>query len=126
MQQHIAYHAKSRLVDVFNIVVQGVPHLREAFVATLGLQVDDVDSRNARVLVHRHMVVANQGAQFVGEIGAITQIGSPTPHLVAHPSGIALRLVFLGESGIAATHHIQQDAIIGLVAIHMRVLRPIL
>ena len=48
------------------------------------------------------------------------------PHFVADPSGETLRIVFLLEIGIAAAHHVEKDAVVGLVAVHMRVLGPML
>ena len=67
MQKHVAYHAKGVLVNVFQIVIQGMPHFWETSVAAFGFQVDDVDGGNAGHFVHGDVVVADGGAQLVGE-----------------------------------------------------------
>ena len=44
-----------------------MPHFREAFVAAFGMQVNDVNGGDARQLVHRDVVIADHGAQFIVE-----------------------------------------------------------
>ena len=71
MHKHVAHHSQGILVDVFDVVVQGMPILRKRLVGALWLQVDDIDGRNARDLVHGQMVVADRIAQFVDEIALV-------------------------------------------------------
>ena len=82
----MTHHAQSRFIDVLKIVIQGVPHVGEATIAAVRLQVDDIDGRDAGDLVHRDVVVANHRAEFAAEIGTIAKVEGATPHLVAHPS----------------------------------------
>ena len=126
MEQHVAYHAKGVLVNVFQVVVQCVPHIGKTFVAAFGLQVDDVDGGDARDFVHRDVVVTDGRPQFIVEVGTVAQVVGHTPNLVADCGGVALRIIFFGEVGVAAAHHVQENAVVGLVAIYMWMLGPIL
>ena len=126
MKQHIPNNAQSRLVNMFKIVVQGMPNLWKTTIFAFGLQVDDIDGWDTRYLVHSDVVVADGRAQFVGEKRSIAQVVGLAPNLVAYPTGIALGKVFLGKVGVAAAHHVQEDAVVGFVAIHMRLFGPIL
>ena len=97
MQEQIANHAERGFVNMLKVVINGMPHLGEASVAAILLQVNNINGRYARNLVHRNVVVADHCAHFVGEIRPIAQIVCLAPNLVAHPCGIALRIIFLRE-----------------------------
>lgn len=124
-QHHLAYGAQGVLVDDVQVVVVGVPVVAKAGLGIHG-PVYDVDHGNAGDGVHKIVVVQDAGGGLIHEVVAVAHGLGQLPDFIHHLRGEAHREALLGEAGALGAHHIQQDAVLGIVARYMRIARPVL
>lgn len=124
-EQGLSHCVESALVDDVHGVVYRVPEVTEAGVAVRVI-VDDVYAGNLPQVVYIHMVVCHFGAFFFGEEVAEAQAVGCVPYLVHVLTGGSLRELFLVEGGVLSAHHVEQDAVAGIIAVYMRYSSPIL
>lgn len=124
-EQGLSHCVESALVDDVHGVVYRVPEVTEAGVAVRVI-VDDVYAGNLPQVVYIHMVVCHFGAFFFGEEVAEAQAVGCVPYLVHVLTGGSLRELFLVEGGVLSTHHVEQDAVAGIIAVYMGYSSPIL
>lgn len=102
-----------------------MPEVPEAAVA-VGAVVDDVHAGDARQVVDVDMVVGHLHAVFLGEVAAEAQALGGVPDFLDLRGGGALREAFAVEGGAPSAHHVQQDAVAGVVALHVGHAAPVL
>ena len=113
------------LVDVGHIVVEGVPGGTEAALLAVGVVGDDVDAGDVGHGVHGDMVVGDATAFGHGEEAAVAHHSCGLPYLVDDVLGIIIRHALLIKLCALSAHHVEQDAVTGLVARRVEVSCPV-
>ena len=126
MDEGLTHSLKGVAVDMGHIVVDGVPRRTEGTLGTVRIIGDDIDAGDLRHTIHGQMVVSDTYTFSCGEETAKAYNLRSTPHFINDATGIAKGLLFLIELRTLTTHHIEKDAIPGLVTIHVGISSPVL
>jgi hypothetical protein len=113
-------------VDVCHVILKGVPGGAEGTLGTVGIIGDDVNAGDLRHAINGQMIVGDAYTLLLREETAKAYGLRSAPHFINNVTGIVEGQLFLIELGTLASHHVKEDAITGLVAIDMRIGRPVL
>ena len=126
MDEGLADSLEGVAVDMIHIVVDSVPSGTKGTLGTVRIIGDDIDAGDLRHTIHGQMVVSDTYTFSCGEETAKAYNLRSTPHFINDATGIAKGLLFLIELRTLTTHHVEEDAITGLVTIHMGIGSPVL
>ena len=126
MDEGLADSLEGVAVDMVHIVVDGVPGGAEGTLGAVGIIRNDIDAGDLRHTIDGDMVVGDAYTLTRREETAKTYDLRSTPDLIDDAARILKGLLFLIELRALATHHVEEDAITGLVTIHMGIGCPVL
>ena len=109
-----------------HIVVDGVPGGTERTLGAVRIIRDDIDAGDLRHTIDGDMVVGDTYTLTRREETAKAYNLRSTPDLIDDATGILKGLLFLIELRTLATHHVEENAITGLVTIHVGIGCPVL
>ena len=101
---------------MLHVVIAGMPPSGEAGVVMYVI-VDDVNARDAGDVVDVVMVIDDGIAELLGEEFLIAESFGGTPDQLLVSFGIIGRVILHGENRVGVTDHIQDEAILVLLAI---------
>ena len=126
MDKGLADSLEGVAVDMSHVVVDGVPGGTERTLGAVRIIRDDIDAGDLRHTIDRDMVVGDANTLSRWEETAKTYDLRSTPYLIDDAARILKGLLFLIELRTLASHHVEEDAITGLVAVNMGIGCPIL
>ena len=126
MDEGLTDGLKGVAVDMGHIVIDGVPRRAEGTLGTVRIIGDDIDAGDLRHTIHGQMVVSDTYTFSCGEETAKAYNLRSTPDLIDDAARILKGLLFLIELRTLATHHVEENAITGLVTIHVGIGCPVL
>ena len=126
MDEGLADCLEGVAVDMGHIVVDGVLGGTERTLGAVKIIRDDIDAGDLRHTIDRDMVVGDANTLSRWEETAKTYDLRSTPYLIDDAARILKGLLFLIELRTLATHHVEENAITGLVTIHVGIGCPVL
>ena len=123
LENGLSYGLEHVLVYILGCIVDSVPCRTKTAWSICKVR-HYVYARNLGNGLHIDMVIHQCDALLIGEELSITQIGCQVPYFLDNVACKVHAHLLVGEGSTTSAHHIQQDAILGAIAIGGGLLCP--